>query len=77
MDPQATFIAFVGACDDGDYDCAADAQECYEQLIADGEDLAEDHEGATVLKLDIEQDRYLANDMGAECWRKAIRPVKC
>jgi len=74
MDPQACFFAFVGACDDGDYDCAADCQECYEEWLADGGFNAEDEDGAVVLKLDIEQDRYLVNDEGIERWRKAKRP---
>ena len=76
MDTQSTFTAYVGACDDGDYECAADAQECYRDMLADGEPRAEDWDGASVIKLDIEQDRYLVNDEGIERWRKALRPVK-
>jgi hypothetical protein len=75
MDPTACFYAFVGACDDGEYDCAADAQECYEEWIAKGGFKATDIDGAQVVKLDIEQDRYLVIDDGIECWRKAVRGI--
>ena len=75
MDPIACFYAFVGACDDGDYDCAADAQECYEGWTAKGGFNATDTDGAEVIKLDIEQDRYLVIADGIERWRKAVRGI--
>lgn len=76
MDPQACFFAFVGCVDDGELDLAADCQDTYHEWLADGGFHAEDTDGATVLKLDHEQDRYLVNDMGVERWRKATRGVR-
>jgi hypothetical protein len=77
MDPTACFYAFVGACEDGDYEAAADAQECYEEWTAKGGVKAEDADGGIVIKLDIEQDRYLViEDGGLERWRKAVRNVR-
>ena len=72
-DTQSCFFAYVGAVDDGEYDLAADAQETYHDMIADGDGHAEDTDGALVLKLDLEQDRYLVNHEGIERWRKAER----
>lgn len=69
MDPQACFWAFASAVEDGDYDCAADAQECYNEWVAKG-GVKATASGADVIKVDTEQDRYLVDDGGIESWRK-------
>ena len=74
MDPTACFYAYIGAVDDGELDCAADAAECYNEWVAKGGFKAEDDDGATVIKCDHEQDRYLVDDYGVERWRMACRP---
>lgn len=75
MDPQACFEAFVGACEDGDYDCGTDAEESYNDWIAKGGYPADDR-GAKVLRCDLEKDRYLVNADGIERWRVAKRRIE-
>lgn len=75
MDPQACFYAFVGAVDDGDLDCAADAAESYNEWIAKGGFKAEDDYGDPVYRCDAEQDRYLVGEPAPEQWRRARRPA--
>lgn len=73
MDPQACFYAYVGAVDDGELELAADASEQYNEWVAKGGFKATDDDGATVLRCDHEQDRYLVDNGGAERWRPAWR----
>lgn len=67
---QDCFYAFQGCIDDGEYDLAYDCEMQYEES-AGPMTYAVDLDGATVLKLDHEQDRYLVLiDGGREAWRK-------
>lgn len=71
MDPQACFYAFLGAVQDGELDLAADCQHTYSEWIGFGGFPAV-HDGAPVLRLDAEQDRYLVDDDGVERWRSCF-----
>lgn len=70
MDPQTTFRLWYMATIDGDFDNAAEVAEAYNNWVGKGGFPAHDDAGDPVLRLDCEQDRYLASvDGGAERWR--------
>lgn len=69
MDPQATFENFYEAVSAGDYDAATEAEISYNRWIASGGFHAKDFDGARIIRLDLEQDRYLVADFGQEKWR--------
>ena len=69
MDPQACVRNFVAAIADGDYDVATESATAYEEWTLKGGFYAMDGDDSDVLRLDVEQERYLVNDGGIEEWR--------
>ena len=71
MDPQVAFACWHSMILEGEYETASDYQTSYNEWIKKGGYCALDNDNAVVVKLDLEQDRYLVFvDGDMEQWRK-------